>query len=172
MGGIQRIFCGDFLQLPPIGNSDSGDIGQSPILADVQHVCTSQSTIKTGEQILSLIMQRYPYQVYFFHLLTLCNCSYSLYPSTISAVLIHEKPYEGVTIFSTYKNRDRVTHLCGQGVVLLRIIAVNSEGLTMTFTVYSCYNFVLHQKSFICTFFTPYITKIILFSNEVPGIGS
>ena len=35
MGGIQRIFCGDFLQLPPIGNSDSGDIGQSPILADV-----------------------------------------------------------------------------------------------------------------------------------------
>ena len=117
-------------------------------------------------------MQRYPYQVYFFHLLTLCNCSYSLYPSTISAVLIHEKPYEGVTIFSTYKNRDRVTHLCGQGVVLLRIIAVNSEGLTMTFTVYSCYNFVLHQKSFICTFFTPYITKIILFSNEVPGIGS
>ena len=35
MGGIQRIFCGEFLQLPPIGNSDSGDIGQSPILADV-----------------------------------------------------------------------------------------------------------------------------------------
>ena len=144
MGGIQKIFCGDFLQLPPIGNGDSGDIGQSPILADVQHVCTSQSTIKTGEQILSLIMQRYPYQVYFFHSLTLCNCSYSLYPSIISAVLIHEKPYEGVTIFSTYKNRDRVTHLCGQGVVLLRIIAVNSEGLTMVFTVHYYYNFVFH----------------------------
>ena len=136
MGGIQRIFCGDFLQLPPIGISDSGDIGQSPILADVFSMYVPQSTVKTGEQIFSLIMQRYPYQVYFFHLLTLCNCSYSLYPSTISAVLIHEKPYEGVTIFSTYKNRDRVTHLCGQGVVLLRIIAVNSEGLTMVFTVH------------------------------------
>lgn len=34
MGGIQRVFCGDFLQLPPIPNQASDDIGQPAILSD------------------------------------------------------------------------------------------------------------------------------------------
>jgi hypothetical protein len=33
MGGIQRIFSGDFLQLPPIANEMSGDIGEAAILS-------------------------------------------------------------------------------------------------------------------------------------------
>lgn len=33
MGGIQRVFCGDFLQLPPIPNQASDDIGQPAILS-------------------------------------------------------------------------------------------------------------------------------------------
>lgn len=34
MGGVQRIFCGDFLQLPPISNEATGDIGELAILND------------------------------------------------------------------------------------------------------------------------------------------
>ena len=32
MGGVQRIFCGDFLQLPPVNNFD--DPGETAIMAD------------------------------------------------------------------------------------------------------------------------------------------
>lgn len=33
MGEIQRVFCGDFLQLPPIANEMSNDIGEPAILS-------------------------------------------------------------------------------------------------------------------------------------------
>jgi hypothetical protein len=33
MGGVQRILCGDFLQLPPIRNHISGDMGELSILS-------------------------------------------------------------------------------------------------------------------------------------------
>lgn len=33
MGGVQRIFCGDFLQLPPISNPVTQDAGESAILS-------------------------------------------------------------------------------------------------------------------------------------------
>ena len=33
MGGVQRIFCGDFLQLPPVPNLLTDDVGEPAILS-------------------------------------------------------------------------------------------------------------------------------------------
>ena len=33
MGGVQRILCGDFLQLPPVPNNVSDDVGDPAILS-------------------------------------------------------------------------------------------------------------------------------------------
>ena len=37
MGGVQRVFSGDFLQLPPIANEVSGDVGEPAILSENFH---------------------------------------------------------------------------------------------------------------------------------------
>ena len=108
-------------------------------LANLQFLLMSPHKVefKTGEHILSLIIQRYPCQTYSCHSLSLCNCSYSLHSIWIASCSIQTWKTLWI-IFSLSNHRDRETDLC--------VEEISFKVITMVYTAYYWYRFVILWK--------------------------
>lgn len=80
MGGIQRIFCGDFLQLPPIANSRSDDVGEPCVLSPEFGKYMPHKIILEQVRFLALALKGYiKNQDFLVNLLHLINQLFSLF---------------------------------------------------------------------------------------------